>query len=51
VPETLFFLMDENFMRPLDNTEELCKLVENSGKNIRWGTFGDIKGLLEYKKI
>ena len=50
VPETLFFLMDENFMRPLANTEELCKLVENSGKNIRWGTFGDIKGLLEYKK-
>lgn len=50
VPETLFFLMDENFMRPIDNTEELCRLVEESGKNIRWGTFGDIKGLLEYKK-
>ena len=50
VPETLFFLMDENFMRPLANTEELCRLVEESGKNIRWGTFGDIKGLLEYKK-
>ena len=49
VPETLFFLMDENFMRPLANTEKLCKLVEESGKNIRWGTFGDIKGLLEYK--
>lgn len=49
VPETLFFLMDENFMRPLANTEELCRLVEESGKNIRWGTFGDIKGLLEYK--
>lgn len=50
VPETLFFLMDENFMRPLANTEELCRRVENSGENIRWGTFGDIKGLLEYKK-
>jgi len=50
VPETLFFLMDENFMRPLANTEELCRLVEESGKNIRWGTFGDIRGLLEYKK-
>ena len=37
-------------MRPLANTEELCRLVEESGKNIRWGTFGDIKGLLEYKK-
>ncbi|MFQ5559505.1 MAG: hypothetical protein ACE5FU_02825, partial [Nitrospinota bacterium] len=61
-PESLFFLMDENFMKDemvksgvgqinfLEIAERLCHLIEHSGKNIHWGTFSDVKSLLGYTR-
>ena len=61
-PEATFFLMDENFMKDekvmsacgminfLDTAKELCGYIEQSGKNIHFGTFSDIKSLVNVRQ-
>ena len=61
-PEATFFLMDENFMKDekvmsacgminfLDTAKELCGYIEHSGKNIHFGTFSDIKSLVNIRQ-
>ncbi len=61
-PEATFFLMDENFMKDekvmsaggminfLDTAKELCGYIEQSGKNIHFGTFSDIKSLVNVRE-
>jgi hypothetical protein len=61
-PEATFFLMDENFMKDekvmsacgminfLDTAKELCGYIEHSGKNIHFGTFSDIKSLVNVRQ-
>jgi len=51
IPEYSFALMDENFMKPnMENAERIFQLVEESGENIRWTTFGDLGSLRAYKE-
>lgn len=61
-PEATFFLMDENFMKDekvrsacgminfLDTARELCTCIEQSGKNIHFGTFSDIRSLVNVRE-
>jgi hypothetical protein len=61
-PEATFFLMDENFMKDekvmsacgminfLDTAKELCGYIEHSGKNMHFGTFSDIRSLVNVRQ-
>lgn len=61
-PEATFFLMDENFMKDekvmsacgminfLDTAKELCGYIEQSGKNIHFGTFSDTRSLVNVRE-
>ena len=50
MPGVSVTIMDENFTKPMDNLVNLCRLIQKSGRDIRFTIFGDIAGLHEYLK-
>lgn len=50
IPGVSVTIMDDNFTKDMNKLVELCRLIKESKRDIRFATFGDIAGLHEYLK-
>lgn len=50
IPGISVTIMDDNLTKDMDKLVELCRLVKESKRDIRFSIFGDIAGLHEYLK-